>query len=199
QQPYRRHSRILPQKRPSLLRRDSYYYKKCDICLNEIRPDGYPCYACNSVNTYRNNPRMTRRISRSDYLQTRNNVIQQQRKPKRIPSSTTTAARLPSQPPPLPPPVTIEPYFEQVQEEESGETSSNSSAPIIGQDQVQSGRPYPSSTGWQAAATIPPRTPSQNDFFRDQRFRFSTSPRRQASNIRAGTGVLNAEGLQKHP
>uniref|UniRef100_A0A914YHS2 Uncharacterized protein n=1 Tax=Panagrolaimus superbus TaxID=310955 RepID=A0A914YHS2_9BILA len=146
---------------------------------------------------------MTRRISRSDYLQSRNNVISQ-RKPKRI-ASSSAARLLPSQPPPpLPPPVTIEPYFEQVQEEKGGETSSNSSAPIIVQDQqnLPSGRAYhPSSsgaTGWQASATIPPRTPSQNEFFRDQRFRFSTSPRRQVSNIRGG-GALNAEGLQKHP
>uniref|UniRef100_A0A914PNF2 Uncharacterized protein n=1 Tax=Panagrolaimus davidi TaxID=227884 RepID=A0A914PNF2_9BILA len=105
-------------------------------------------------------------------------------------STTAAAARLPSQPPPPPPPpVTIEPYFEQVAEE-SAETSSNSSVVVVGgQDQA---RVYPS-TGWQAAATIPPRTPSQNDFFRDQRFRFSTSPRR------SNRGVLNAEGLQMHP
>ena len=180
-QPYRRPSR-LPKKTPSLLRRDSYYYRKCDICLSEPRPDGLPCYACNSVNTYRpRNQRVSRRLSRNEYLQSRNVPV---RKPSRMPTSST---RLPSQPPP-PPPVTIEPYFEEV-EEMSNETSSEGSNPVV----KSTAYPPKSSNTWQAA-TIPPRTPSQTGFFDNQRFPYNTSPRRQPSNK-----ILNAEGLQKHP
>ena len=138
----RRTTRVLPRKTPSLLRRDSYFYKKCDICYNERKFDGIPCPACNFVTPRKN----TRRYSKNfDY----------QPRISRIPSK---GVRIP------PPPVTIEPYFE-AEDGFNDETSSTSTA-LPQADFVTPGKAWgpttvpprtSSQTGFQGFSTSPRR------------------------------------------
>ncbi|KAE9548873.1 hypothetical protein FO519_007915 [Halicephalobus sp. NKZ332] len=137
----RKSTRIAPRKTPSLLRRDSYFYKKCDICFNERRLDGLPCPACDSVSARKS----TRRYSKNfDY----------QPRISRMPSKGIRMA---------PPPVTIEPYFEE--EGFNDETSSTSTA-LPQADFVPLGKPWvpatvpprtSSQTGFYGFSTSPRR------------------------------------------
>uniref|UniRef100_A0A7E4VGJ2 RING-type domain-containing protein n=1 Tax=Panagrellus redivivus TaxID=6233 RepID=A0A7E4VGJ2_PANRE len=203
--------RRIPRKTPSLLRRDSYFYRKCDICFNQ---GGLSCPACgngfngrgfggppmagryNYLLQSRQQPR--RQLSRhldADWITNRrlrpmNGGIV--RKASRVPSNLQhrfTAG---------PPPVTIEPYFDEADEDANDETSASGLA-----DEMEPGIATTSaSTKMQGywSRTIPPRAPvaanvpGWGGIGGYGGYASSTSPRRHISER-----ALNVEALQRHP